>query len=84
MESVYISNVDIPVKLIRIEKQKLILLSQFEEHSLSFFPEYPLTPSKVLDRLARHPVCPWPPQVKNCISVLGRIMSESFEFTTGL
>ena len=55
MESVYISNVDIPVKLIRIEKQKLILLSQFEEHSLSFFPEYPLTPSKVLDRLARHP-----------------------------
>ena len=48
-----------------------VVLSQFEEPGIKLFPgEYSQTPSNFLARFTRRPVFPWPPQVKNCISVL--------------
>ena len=59
--------VDLPRKL----TTKIgVVLSKSEVRGLKFFRGAPPDPFKVLPGFARHPVCPWPPYVKNCISVL--------------
>ena len=60
--------VDLPnVNLYRGTKISAIL-RQFEEHGLKFFQG--TTPKPSFKVLARFACCPWPPQVKNSISVL--------------
>ena len=64
--------IDLPVISICIEEQKLALFKSNLRILVSIFPgEYPQTSLKVLAHFSRRPVFPWPPQVKNCISVLG-------------
>ena len=63
--------IDLPVISICIEEQKLALFKSNLRILVSIFPgEYPQTSLKVLAHFSRRPVFPWPPQVKNCISVL--------------
>ena len=48
-----------------------VVWTKSAESGLEFFQGSKSDPFKVLVRFALHPVCPWPPHVKTCISVLG-------------
>ena len=53
VEGVYIVSIDLPVKSIRIEEQKIVFRYVNLKSVVSNFPgEYPLDPSKVLDRFS--------------------------------